>query len=250
MGAGGGANESQNESHSESYVFRGQEPYLLDLYGQSQALSRSQDDAGQIAYGILEPFVNENAQAVHNIGSSGDYASGVLDGSDQGMQTLLGLQSQDANPYLDSMFNSAARQVNNNLERNILPSINDGGQQANPYGGGGSRQGIAEGLALSDANQQMTDMAANLYGGAYSEDQGIRLGAASNYINSGLSATGAQAGIAQALQSGTQGLVNLGLTPYQSQWSPLQNYAQVVNSPVVLNNSSGTGSSSGWNFTI
>lgn len=69
-----------------------------------------------------------------------------------------------ANPYLTNALQSAVNQTNasyqknqtdltNNLTRNVLPNIRSGAIGAGQYGG--SRQGIAEGNALSDYTNQL-----------------------------------------------------------------------------------------------
>jgi hypothetical protein len=71
-----------------------------------------------------------------------------------------------ANPYLQKSLQSAVDLTNasyqqnqndltNNLMRNVLPSLRSGAIAAGQYGG--SRQGIAEGNALSDYTKQLTN---------------------------------------------------------------------------------------------
>ena len=61
------------------------------------------------------------------------------------------------NPHLTSAIQSTADDMTTNFQRNVLPSINMGaigrGQS------GGSRHGIAQGLAMSDLNKQVGNMA-------------------------------------------------------------------------------------------
>jgi hypothetical protein len=64
------------------------------------------------------------------------------------------------NPALTAAIDAASGDVTRNLQRNILPAV--GGAAVNAGAFGGSRQGIAEGLAMSDANQQISDMATNM----------------------------------------------------------------------------------------
>lgn len=73
-----------------------------------------------------------------------------------------------ANPYLtnalqsginqsNQAFNTLQGDITNNLQRNILPGVRGNAIASGQYGG--SRQGIAEGLALSDANKQAQNAA-------------------------------------------------------------------------------------------
>ena len=73
------------------------------------------------------------------------------------------------NPYLSDQANAITQQATNNLQQNILPGINSGAVAAGGYGG--SRQGIAQGLAIGQTNQGLAAALANLRGNAYQSDQ-------------------------------------------------------------------------------
>lgn len=74
-----------------------------------------------------------------------------------------------SNPFLDSQIQAGQGSINRNLTRNILPSVRNNAIAAG--GIGGSRQGIAEGLAMSDANAQAVDFENRFRGEAYRSDQ-------------------------------------------------------------------------------
>lgn len=73
------------------------------------------------------------------------------------------------NPYLQDQANAITQTATQNLNNNILPGLNAGAMQAGGYGG--SRQGIAQGLAIGQTNQGITNSLAGLYGNAYEGDQ-------------------------------------------------------------------------------
>lgn len=73
------------------------------------------------------------------------------------------------NPYLQDQANAITNQVNNNLQTQILPGINQGSIAAGGFGG--SRQGIAQGLAIGQTNLGLSSALSNLYGNAYENDQ-------------------------------------------------------------------------------
>lgn len=73
------------------------------------------------------------------------------------------------NPYLQGQANAITQQATQNLQNNILPGINSNFMAAGGYGG--SRQGIAQGLAIGQTNQGITNSLAGLYGQAYEADQ-------------------------------------------------------------------------------
>lgn len=76
-----------------------------------------------------------------------------------------------ANQYLQAQQDAITGQVNNNLQRNVLPGINRRAMAAGGFGG--SRQGIAEGLGIGESSRAIADATANLQGNAYAQDQQI-----------------------------------------------------------------------------
>ena len=73
------------------------------------------------------------------------------------------------NPYLQNQQDAISGQVNNTLQRQILPGINRGAVAAGGYGG--SRQGIAQGMAINGATDSIANATANLQGQSYEQDQ-------------------------------------------------------------------------------
>lgn len=181
------------------------------------------------------------------------------------------------NPYLPQQSQAITNQVNQNLQQQQLPGINSGAIAAGGFGG--SRQGIAQGLAIGQTNQALGNSLANLNFNAWNQDQqnalqrqqidnSYALGNKSldNSYNLGLGNLGLgqmqaqqgfytqqrgldlqQAGLGanlvgqgnQGLQQGGQGLYNLGLTQQQAPLNALQSYAQLL-SPFTGLNSSNT----------
>jgi hypothetical protein len=118
-------------------------------------------------------------------GNQNDIAAQASGGATTGLSQILGMfggnqqqnqqnlaQSQafldvNNNPYLKQAADASTTAITNNLQRNILPSV--GETAINSGGYGGSRQGIAEGLAMSDANKQASDAITNMYSQAYGQ---------------------------------------------------------------------------------
>lgn len=73
------------------------------------------------------------------------------------------------NPYLPQQAQAITQQATQNLQNNILPGINSGAIAAGGFGG--SRQGVAQGLAIGQTNQGITNSLAGLYGNAWESDQ-------------------------------------------------------------------------------
>jgi len=126
---GGSSSSSSNSSFRDpSFIWGGQSPFLEGMYSGAQGMGMGTQGQGQ--------------------------AQGVYDKAMQGFERLM-------NPGVNPQLQAYQGDVQRNLERNILPTIQGGAGMAGQMGG--SRQGVAQGLAMSDANQQVTDMAANLY---------------------------------------------------------------------------------------
>lgn len=75
----------------------------------------------------------------------------------------------ETNPWLAQQGAGIQQQANQNLFQNVLPGINSGAGLAGMYGG--SRHGIAQGLGIGQSQTGMANALANLYGGAYENDQ-------------------------------------------------------------------------------
>jgi len=76
------------------------------------------------------------------------------------------------NPYLQDSANAISRNLTQTLQTNVLPSINQGAMAAGGFGG--SRQGIAQGLAIGRNQQAIGDAQTSLYSNAYNTDQQLQ----------------------------------------------------------------------------
>lgn len=76
------------------------------------------------------------------------------------------------NPYLQDQAGQISRNLTQNWQENLLPSINSGAMMAGGFGG--SRQGIAQGLGLGRTQQAIGDAQTNLYSNAYNTDQQLQ----------------------------------------------------------------------------
>jgi hypothetical protein len=88
------------------------------------------------------------------------------------------LSGQVNNPYLDQQIAGIANDLGSNLDNYILPQVRSAAESSGQYGG--SRQGIAEGLAAKAETQQLANQAANLRSSAYQQAQGLQGAAANN----------------------------------------------------------------------
>lgn len=85
------------------------------------------------------------------------------------MQQNISLRQYEKNPYLDQMAAGITQQATRNLTENVLPGVR---QQSIASGGyGGSRGGIAEGLAMGRTGDAIANSLASLYGNDYQQTQ-------------------------------------------------------------------------------
>ncbi len=165
-------------------------------------------------------------------GATAGAASPAAASTGGGLVQDVNLSQYNQNPYLAQMGTVLTNRVNDNLQRNILPSIRGGAIAAG--GVGGSRQGVIEANALNDANRQISDsltginfqdftnqMNRNLaqYGqnqAFYNANRGMDL--QQTALGANLFQQGNQGWLSQG-----QGLSGLGATQQQAPWQVINN---------------------------
>lgn len=182
-------NEAFNESQNRTFVDPNQQGFLNSLFQQGAGLAGQQLGAGS----GFDQFTSSAMQNLQNMFQP----------------------SAQANPFLQQQIGMGQNLINENLQQNILPSVGSGAQVAGQFGGG--RQGVAEGIALRDANRQSSDFAQNLIGQDFQGQQ-----------NRALQALG-QAG-------------NIGNLAFQ----PLNNLRSILGGTTVLGEGAAQGGSSGF----
>jgi hypothetical protein len=179
--------EGLTGSSDQEFANRGYDPAILaklrngqfdNLNWQStdplqQQLLDYRSGSGRYAQGGANASGSTNAGSgsqPYTGGSSGGPGGGGLGfGS---MPGYMPMQTQEAfinNPYLQSQLQNVMELQDRNLQQNIFPSIRSGATSAGQYGG--SRQGIAEGIAMQNADLNTRSTMAGLLGGAYETAQ-------------------------------------------------------------------------------
>ena len=202
---------SENKQDPAS-VWGAQQPFLTNLWEQSQ--TAAQNPYGQsFAQGFQQP-----AQGGFNQLLQGGYQTPGL------MQGLQGFGGQQ-NEALGGAIQAGLGDINQNLQRNILPSISQGAAMSGTSGG--SRQGIAEGLALSDANRQASDFVNRMRSENFQQGQQNQLQAYGQMGDlQGQQNAALMGGLGMAPE-----LSNLG---FGSQYGNLFALSQLLGSPTVL----------------
>lgn len=122
---------------------------------------------------------------------------------------LASLTAYQKNPYLDEMAGDITSQINNNLQRNILPNIRAESIAAGGYGD--SRNAITDALAVGETNRNLSGALSNLYGTDYNNqmNRNLQQYGIDNQTNLGWAANAL--GNKQADMSFNLGQGNLGL---------------------------------------
>jgi hypothetical protein len=221
LGDVGGSIFGKPSQTNPSQIAGIQSPFLQDLYRQAQQYVQGP---------TTSPLEQQGQQAAVDYAGQLNPQLQAAQGAQQFL-TSPNILSPESNPYLAQTAKAATSPIMQALMEQILPNIRSGAVGAGGYGG--SRQGIAEGIAGRGALQQIGDTTANIYSQAYG--QGL------NAMQGGLQAAPQTAALgllpSQIMQQVGQ---EQRLAPFQQ----LQNYQGLLGAPVVLGGG-GTGGTRG-----
>lgn len=141
------------------------------------------------AGGTMLPALNEGYNLYRNGGFATPLSQQHLAGANALIQAGQGLDpyAQQAlgaysnmlqggiNPYTTSMIQAGQQDLLQDYAREALPRISNDAQAAGGFGG--SRQGVAQGIATEGLLESMGDLSTRLLGGAYDTNQRNILGA-------------------------------------------------------------------------
>jgi hypothetical protein len=130
-----------------------------------------------------------------------DYQPGQVDGG----SFLSGDVGAYMSPYLQNVEQAARTNMGQQLQQGIN-QIGDAAIGSRAFGG--SRQGVREGVAISDAARQMGDFSANLRNQAFSQAQGMMESDMSRGLQAGLA--NQQTGMSNAQFGANIGMQNIG----------------------------------------
>lgn len=178
--SGGGGGETQNMD-----PWSGQQPYLQDLFSQASGLFGSGIGQNYYPGQTVADFSPYSMQGMDMLmqrgmqGSSQQDAMGQYIGRGMGaydprqLQATAGGAYLGSNPYLDSMFNTAASRVNENFNENIMPGM--AAQFGSAGRTGSDAQALMMGRAAGENQDAISQLAANIYGPAYESERGRQI---------------------------------------------------------------------------
>jgi hypothetical protein len=147
-------------------------------------------------------------------------------------QTLVqqNQQAWGANPFIAEQQKSITDSMTRNLRENVLPGVGNGAQMAGGFGG--SRQGVAEALAMSRMNQDLAPALTGLASNAWENSQSRALTSAGANANYGLNQQQQQSNNLSNganLQFGAgQNLFGTGTNANQAPWQGITNATNVL----------------------
>ncbi len=227
MSIGGSA--SRSSSSGRSFVDKAQSPFLLENRQAGQALVNEQ----------AAPLRDTAFGLQGSLGQQGNQLGGALAGQASGNNPFVGGLQQlggASNPFLDQQVAGLGGDLQRFLGQS-LGQIGQGFASANQFGG--SRQGLAEGAAITGAINEFGQQSANLRGDDLSRQA------------QALSAGGQlQQGAALGGLGQLQNRFNLGTSAFGAQFQPLLAQNQLIGAPTVLNKTSSSAQSGSFGTTI
>lgn len=146
-------------------------------YAKEYAASPTQMYGGSGIAGFTAPEQQAQQQQLGMAGGLSGMA-GQAAGSNSLLMNPSFMLDPASNPYYQNMQDVITRGMTQNLTQNILPQVRNAGTAAGGmYSGGSTRQGIAEGSAISGTQSGIADALTRMYAGAYETGLG-RLGEA------------------------------------------------------------------------
>jgi hypothetical protein len=262
--------QQTSESQQSTFVDPSQAPFLQNIREGAQSLQQQQQqlisDLFPQAAGLQQQgqeFIGGLQGTQQQLGNLGGFGQGqgginalqgIASGQNQSLQALQA-QATGGQQLLGQQITGLGEDINQQLQRQLGGGAGIAGQ-ANLAGQlGGGRQGVESGLAQEAALTQFQRGAT-----------GLRQQNQAQQLQASQAALGAQAGAGQALgqlglgqnqqqlqallgggQLGLgglqslQGQFNLGLSPFQAEFQPLQNLAGILGGPTVLSQATSQG---------
>lgn len=166
-GSGGGGTSTQVQ---KSDPWAGQQPYLQDIFAQAQGQYNSNMPQyypnATLAPVTADTTAAQNAARTAATGSASDLAAKGAAAESYRLGQVL---DPNSNPFFQSAVAGAIRPMVTQFTNpgGPLSAIRGGAVGADQYGG--SRQGIAEGAAITGLGQSMQDIVANMGSQAYGQ---------------------------------------------------------------------------------
>lgn len=179
--SGGGSGGGSTTSSQSSEPWAGVRPYLEDAYAKAKVAS---DNTSTAAFtgNFIQPANDIQKETAHQniwLGNSQNGSGNNLINEAQKNITGGYLDS----PYLKQAIDATVRPTIDNLVQTALPAVGSAAQKAGAYGG--SRQAFLEARTISDASQNVGDIAAKMLNENYGRERLIQTSIAPTMLQQG-----------------------------------------------------------------
>lgn len=223
-----------SSSTSSTVPWKGQQPYLKEIFSEAQKLYRGgplEYYGGQAiaGFGPLDAAARQRGFAAADW-----YIPQALDAGAYGLDYGL-RQAVDVgqNPVVQGAIEAAMRAPTRSLRDEWLPAIRN--QSIATGNVGSSRQGIAEGLAIARADENARDASSRIMADAYSQGllaQGRALSQIPAFAQASMMPSGIYSSFAEQDRDYEQALLNEARAKFefeqQEPWGRLMQYLQAV----------------------
>lgn len=172
MSSGGGSQSvqpvGQQVVQQKSEPWEGQKPYLSDVFARAQSMANT-----PVQYypgSTVTPFSGQTETALQATERRALEGSPIQDMGRQQMYNTVSGGFLNANPYLDAMYNRAARPVAENFRDAVAPGIAGGAAKAGRYGSGLYQE--MQSKAQDNLGRTLGEMGTDIYGRAYESERG------------------------------------------------------------------------------
>ena len=233
---GGGSTTSTNTNVNYSPEEAARRTQVMDeatrIYEATGSTIANSAYPGAKVAGFSPETIAAQNLAVQNAAGAQDSINQINQGVQYGM---TGAMDVNNNQYLQQAIQAATRANNQNFSDagGTLSQIRTGAENAGQYGG--SRQGIAEGLAASRLAQTNADVAATMSSAAYDKGQDTfakTLMFAPQALEAGMTPVNWLSSVGAQKENYQQQLndyaANEAMWKLNAPWIPLQNYASIV----------------------
>lgn len=163
-----GKDDGDSESTQQAIPWEGVQPFLSSGYQEANNLYGTQ---GYPGFFPDQTYVDRNPLENAGQGMSLDYAMNQMPGqifdAQKAQFEMLNAPDVANNPYVQGIIDVGQNRMNENLTQNTLPAIRGGALSHGAVGG--SKQGIAEGLALQGNQRELADFQNQVLGQAYGQ---------------------------------------------------------------------------------
>lgn len=232
-GGGTQTTTSQNYSPAEAAQREGVMQEASRIYGATKDTIANSPYPGSQVAAPSAATVGAQQSALDYAAGAGTQTSNLASSAAQfGLADVLNI---DSNPYMRQTIDAAIRPITESYTDpgGIMAQIRSGARDAGQFGG--SRQGIAEGVAAGRYFDSVGDASAQVANNAYQQGLGTfsnTLGNLGNITQAGLSPSTVMGGVGAQQDTLEQMLkdyeAEAAMWDLNSGWTPLQNYANIV----------------------